>query len=525
MPKRIVEYKSVELGRYLMHATIIDLDFPMERVHECVRNFTLEPPETLPHDVLSIALQAKASGFEALDEVLPLLTLQHERQHHVALLSSTSGLLMWRCMNSLISTVLYVIRILRQSSLRTEQFLPLMPWFNSKGKRLLRGPVQFSKTAFPGNIAGGWKQMHRFLASYLIKKMSEIDILQRFMAAFNGESDLSSSAFCVLANKATQILRERYDLDDVAMEWSSAINQIDTYLPEVRFTTQQIIEADARLREFEVLRAVGATQEQMLLWESRFIHGAYEPVFTWLLSQVGDPVIARSAISVALCGPVDLASAKAANGRIILEEALPGWRLSRIVSAMRDNYWPTVRSEQSVYILKQAAEAAGIVSSLSVLEAIADASISDPQSCDRDARARGHEEWETSAPYQRFMEQQFRIYFAKLQSDAIEVISPRSPNSDKPLIEFFADTAILNAYTAGREDSRLVYLAIHDLIAGLGSLTLINSLDVGELLSYEERFNTLTSADASANPNSKIVDARLILSSMVGSTPVTLNWS
>lgn len=526
MSRSLSEHESTELGRYLMHAVILDLNFSQERFYASVRRFT----ETTSGDLQAAGaispLSIKGSGFGDLDEVLPFLTLQHERQHHVTLLSSTTGLLTWRCLNALVSTVQYVLRILRQSSLRDKEFLPLRPWFDREGKRLLRGDVRFSKEAFPPGIENSTKNAHELLAMYLASKFTEIDVLMRFVAAFNGDEDLSASAFCALANRATEILRERFELDDVSMEWSATNMHGESYLPEPRFTTTQIIEADARLRELEVLIATGATADQVVSWQSRFIQGHYAPAFEWLMSRLGNAAVARAAIAVALCGPVDLASAKAVqSGRVLLEDAMPAWRLTRVVSALREMYWPTERRAQSTVISSTLADTVQIPSPAAVLKAIAAANISDPASYSRDAVARGHDEWNTAAPYCTFIEQQFRIYFEKFRSDAMSVIWPISANSDKPLIEFFADGVVVNAYHEERKDTRLVFLAMNELIRGLACLTFVDTLDVSVLLRYEERFNSLAMPDPGSVARSKLIDAKSIVASIIGADPpVAVTW-
>ncbi len=508
-----------------MHAVVLDLNFSQDQLHSCMRHFTDAPSTDLQVSIAEIPLSIKSSGFDELDDVLPILTLQHERQHHITLLSTTTGLLMWRCLNSLESTVVYAFRILRHSSLNDREFAPLRPWFHREGERLLQGNVWFSKEAFPPGMESSVDSAHKLLARYLSSKFLEIDILMRFVAAYNGDEDLSAVEFCSLANKATQILRDRYELDHVTLKWSAANLHNESYLPQPRFTTTQIIEADARLRELEVLIATGATAGQLESWQSRFIQGDYAPVFGWLMSQLGNVAAARTAIVVALCGPVDLASAAAVqSGHVRLEDALPAWRLIRVVSALREMYWPTERQAQSTLILSGLAESAQITSPAAVLKAISAASISNPASYSRDALIRGYDEWSTAAPYFKFIEQQFRIYFEKLLSDAMSIVWPISPNSDKPLIEFFADGVVINAYNKRREDARLVLLAIEQLILGLACFTLIDSADVSGLLRYEERFNSLVPSD-SGNAMPRLVDAKSIVAALIGGdSPVSLTW-
>jgi hypothetical protein len=60
--------------------------------------------------------------------------------------------------------------------------------------------------------------------------------------------------------------------------------------------------------------------------------------------------VAAAAIDLALNAPIDVVTASAVAGRLLVEDVHPGWRLPRIVDAMEKTFWEPHPEDQPQYV-------------------------------------------------------------------------------------------------------------------------------------------------------------------------------
>ena len=125
-------------------------------------------------------------------------------------------------------------------------------------------------------------------------KCRELEVLLQFLDALHGNAGISMKEFLALAQTASELLREAAELDRTLF-WEAHNPAAAHYLPDDEFTLEEIIEADARLWELEILRVLGADKTQIDIWRDTNVFGKYKRVFDWLLRELGDTGPARAA--------------------------------------------------------------------------------------------------------------------------------------------------------------------------------------------------------------------------------------
>src|ERR1700739_3931113 len=88
-------------GMYYGHTCVAYLDFTLSEFEECYARYA-GPKETKHAGRFTLQLRRPKDPIR-LSDLLPLLTVGHERQHYLQFMSTPCGLLLWRSLQTILS--------------------------------------------------------------------------------------------------------------------------------------------------------------------------------------------------------------------------------------------------------------------------------------------------------------------------------------------------------------------------------------------------------------------------------------
>lgn len=423
-------------GTYFAHSTTTLLDLDLAEVVRCSERHTVKHPSN--HDgFYNFSLRTDLDP--SLDDIQSLLVHCHERHHYTQLMSTPTGALIWRLMNCRLSTVNFLGRHIRRSPAASTARLPIQQWLRGGGLEALRSE--------PPTIPDSLKnkdQLKPRLLDAIEHSMHEIEVLGFFLQCIMGREPISMRQFVTVANLAFQSLRERSDLD-VNFTWTARNLEAESYLPSELFTTTEVIEGGARLVERGLLDGLQASKSLREEWHSRSIFGIYKPCYDWLSAELVESWAGCLAVDIALMAPMDLICADAVDGKFIVEDVLPGWRLPRIVTSMKDCFWSLEAQGQHKYALEVVASAAGLPTPRAVLESALGHSFTGAESWESAARAHGVPIEATHLECFSYTESEIHRAFRDRLANALSFVPVPgrhvSPGTLQPTLEIFRDTA------------------------------------------------------------------------------------
>jgi hypothetical protein len=486
---------SKQLGRYLLHCCLNDFSFAHGKLAESLEGFVVA-------DAKSGALIPKKSKRPVdLPSISPFLTWQHEREHYRALMSTATGILLWRLNTDILSTASYMVRKINCGPAGETIRAPFQDWYEATGKALIAADPPYDP-AVAESLGLTEKEFRRITPAVMELKARELETLQRFQTGFLGNQKMPMREFVDVANRAAPILADRSGIEGHRrLRWRARDESRPSQLPDPDFTVAELLEADARLYEHIALLSAGGSREHLQEWRRKHIFGIYKRAYDWLLAELGDPSIARAAIEIALMGPVDPAALPAthpaAGAEVWVEDAHPSWRLVRIVRALQETLWPWEVTERESMVSHRLSERAGIPSPRDVIASLVSAPLRSAEALYGDADLAGYSHEETSTPYHEFVESMIRLALSRKQKNPLDAIFPKGTSGLKPLLEFYNDCAVVNLFKVRdgklqpfKESPRLIYQAIMELVAGLAIFALLGNGDVSDLPFLERSFTS-----------------------------------
>jgi hypothetical protein len=469
---------------FYVHSAASQLDVAFDEFIACSDRFTTKVDSRYANYQ---GWRPSGVKLQQLSDAAPLLVAYHEREHFRELMSSPCGLLTWRVINGIATAIAFIVRKISESSAAETVRLPLRDWYVNGGRDALCADPPPPP---PGQRERGYDATTyaRDLLPYLDAVFGEIDVLTRFLDAFEERVDLTMREFVDLANTAFFWLSRRSELP-LTLRWSAYDLDAPSYLPRDGVTFNEIIEAAARFWELQHLYDFGATDALIDEWRRQSIFGVYQPAFDFLRPALDDPWLCRVAIDVALTSPIDLACSTATTGVIHVEEILPSWRLPKIVQSMRDEFWPLERRGQELEVRRNIAARAGLPTPEAALAAALTHQISGPTAWSGDAAANAIDIETTTNEYFVTMEQEIRRGFQLRHDDALVFLDPDgTPEVFQPALELFHDIAFFH-HTPAAQRSDLYHLkAYRAIVANLMLLSLLSDGDLSDLMALEKSF-------------------------------------
>lgn len=474
----------VTRGVFYGHAAVSQLDVTLYDFLACSDRFT-RPVESLHQSYVGWTPSDVTP--QSLDELTPFLVAYHEREHYRELMSSPCGLLTWRALNGVASAVGFLVEKISKSSACESVRLPLTDWYVNGGRQALEhDPPEMLPAQRKQGIDE--EDYRAAIIPYMDAVFGEIEILLRFLDAFEERAQLTMREFVGLANAAFYWLAQRAELP-LNVRWSAHDLDAPSYLPAGAVTFNEIVEAAARMWELQLLRRFGATGALVEEWYQRAIFGVYKPAYDYLWSELGDPWLSRLAIDIALTSPVDLACSGATDGVIYVEDVLPSWRLPRVVRSMRDEFWPADRSGQELEVRRNIAMRAGIPTPEATLAAALSGPISGATAWSADVKLQEVPEEITGIEYYEGMQNEIRRGFKARYDDALVFLFPeKAPEVFQPALEYFRDISFFHESPAG-ERSSVFHLKAHRTIIGImAALALLSDGDLAGMQPLEKSF-------------------------------------
>jgi hypothetical protein len=482
---------SKQLGRYLLHCCLNDFSFGHGRLTEALEQFVV------PDSKSGALIPKKGNGAVDLASISPFLTWQHEREHYRALMSTATGVLLWRLNSDILSTASYMVRRINCGPAGETIRPPFQEWYKTTGKALVAADPPYDPI-IAESLGLTEKEFRRRTPAVMDLKAGELETLQRFQEGFLGTRKITMREFVDIANRAVPILADRSGIEaHRRLRWRARDESCPSQLPDPDFTVPELLEADARLYEHIALLAAGGSGTDLEEWRRKHIFGIYKRAYDWLLAELGDAAMARAAIEIALMGPVDPAALPADNSEVWVEDAHPSWRLVRVVRALQETFWPWKVTERESLVSHGLSGRARIPAPRDVIARLVRAPLHSAEALYFDADLAGHSHEETSTPYHEFVESVIRVALSRKQKHPLDAIFPKEPSGLKPLLEFYKDCAVINLYTLQngkvqplKEPPRLIYQALMELIGGLAIFALLGSGDVTDLPFLERSFTS-----------------------------------
>jgi hypothetical protein len=257
-----------------------------------------------------------------------LLTHYHELDHFGAMVENPTGLLMWRCNETIIDDVALLMRMLSDAGLdRIPGWAGLLDWFAADGE-------PFLATAFPSDAPN-----ERLFRTGAIRSLvDEIRIINEFSEVLFGATrpEITIGAFVSLANRAYSILSERWGIPLRAV-WKCREKDADVLLYHDKnlLTVAELMEASARLRERGLMEGAGADAATIEKWESESIFGIYCNGYQLFREVTEDALIAHEFIRMALASPIDPSCIPSGFTELYVEDVVPAYRAIRLLTTYK----------------------------------------------------------------------------------------------------------------------------------------------------------------------------------------------
>jgi hypothetical protein len=366
--------------------------------------------------------------------------------------------------------------------------IPLQKWYSED--------VQHHIAATPPQIPDEWKTVYGnnlqsisdILPAAINALVHELQTVEQFIAALNGRENFSMRQFVDLANETFNALARRCD---IKLRWRWTAKNLDAphYLPQGGFTFAEMIEAAARLQEFQMLSTVTQNHEILTQWYESSIFDVYKPAYDWLLNQVGDPGIARILLDVAFTSPIDPSCRPASGTTFYVEDVLPSWRLPRIVEAAKNEFWPSSTKEKQKFAGSILAHRAGVPSADMALKSSLEVPFTGPKGWGADAsRLQDYEArpntllYSNPAEYILYIEKEVARAFRRRLQDPLAFIAPSDmPDTFQPLLEFFSDFVRFDCDLENKSSDTLHLTAFLGVVLSRVALALWSDGDVSDL--------------------------------------------
>ncbi|HEX7934819.1 MAG TPA: hypothetical protein VF573_17330 [Paraburkholderia sp.] len=319
-------------GTFLMYSGAIYLD--RNRSNDTLAR--LADPEPSDPGVISTRTRIDyksliESGLTA-EEIVYLLTQEHELDHFHNFFGTPLGLLIYRAYAALTATLGWLFNtFFRPGKLGDEAIgKPFNEWLQSNAiiwirARLLSGDIDLHSTYSKDAQHQARDVSIENLLSYVEHvAIVELDVLTKFLSGLLGKPPgMRLGEFASLANRASKHLSMRTDVP-IKNEWSTQHPDLLLH-PEWDsiFSTVELFECSALQRELNIIRDVGWSQAEIANWELSYQHAPY----------IAGPNLSRHGMNQTLIGylskialrtPIDLVIG--VDGQVNVESLHPSWR-------------------------------------------------------------------------------------------------------------------------------------------------------------------------------------------------------
>lgn len=247
----------------------------------------------------------------SLDGVAPILTRNHELYHYMQLTSTTFGLALWQAEVAMCDLLLEKV---------------------------------------------GDSSEHQIKAN-----VENAQVVYDFVLALRERQALTMFQFLELANRAQAVIANRWGLP--RRVWVARDSSLSSYLPEGLSDSLEVVEGAARIVELRQLESerTDIPDRLMTQWDSTRLFGPYRKVVIELRSAIGHYRVSNQLCDLALLGEIAL-SKRAGGIPIVVEEALPGWRLESLTAAVRQVLLPWQPAKVTDFIYDKLPQIAGLPS-------------------------------------------------------------------------------------------------------------------------------------------------------------------
>jgi hypothetical protein len=257
-----------------------------------------------------------------------LLTRDHEVDHFDTLVGNPTGLLMWRCNETLVDDISLLMRMLSDAGLRKiPGWIGLLDWFSEEGERFL-------ETAFPADAEGEGASQAKAIRNLV----EEIWTISEFSDVLFGtkRSDITVGAFVDLANRAYSILCERWGIPRRAV-WKCHDREahVPLYQDEKLLTVTELMEASARLRERGAMDGAGADPATIERWERESLSGVYRNGYLLFHDTTHNAAVSHRLIRLALASPIDPSCIPEGCGVLTVEDVVPAYRAIKLLTTYK----------------------------------------------------------------------------------------------------------------------------------------------------------------------------------------------
>jgi hypothetical protein len=264
-----------------------------------------------------------------------------------------------------------------------------------------------------------------------------------------------------------------------------------------------MIEASARARELSNLVARRFSVHTTDAWHRHAVFGVYAPAFNQLLSGLGSPVWAKTAIDLALSTPIDICDQEDSRA-LIVEDVLPGWRIGRISAGLNSQTLNLDMGDASASSLlyNDIPVSVGLESPSDIYGRLSRAKFSldanwggqlvgedkEGKRIDIGAESFSGADFITGAAHLSFVEAQFRRNFLLRCDDPTHFVTAQNDTVHEPILMFFADRLQLcTEHIKGK--AGLIFSAFNHFSDREESRALIYGYS-GSLLDHYERLFT-----------------------------------
>lgn len=498
-------------GVYFCHTTLAQIDYSLSEVQDCIEKFAT-PVESKHKNYFQWEL--KKTQVLGIDDLVPMLVSGHERNHYQQLMSTPCGLLLWRIYNSITSGIHYITTKLTDSSTKATYYLPLTEWFDNIGyAEIKKSPIPMPSVIIEKLFSSNdYDQIeaNEIFTHYIVNIFDEVKYLIQFLQALQGHSSMTMREFVSLANIAFQKLSIRSDLA-LNIEWTAHNLDATSYLPNSRFSLDEIVEAGARFWELELLQGLKVSKDILQQWKERSIFGIYQPAFTWLSDELYDPTLARIAIDVALTTPIDLSCSEAVSGKIYVEDVLPSWRLHKIVKSLQNSFWSSDRATQEKESRHGIAARANIPTPEKTIAAALNQPFSGSRAWGADAKFNNIPDELALTQFYSYTELEVKRAFQIRYLDNLEFIHPSTPEIFQPILEFYKDKALFHCSPVSECDLEMYLKSYKSLVMNLALIALISDGDISEILHLQHSFSNRLALEGDIDEFKELWDAKSIL--------------
>jgi hypothetical protein len=315
---------SGEQGVFYYHSMLPILQFSADQTQAAIRHLYNWDPSRIdttnlsPDNVITREMvNTKAYLSCSLQELEPAIVQVHELEHLRCFSSTPFGLAMWRIAHSFKLAAWVVMNEKNRAWSVLAPQCPLVDWFRDF----------FRDAEWPTNVS---REERRNISEYG-RFMAWMDMLAAFETSMLDSKRLANVQFLDLANRVSAVLSDELP-NTKHTRWVSTRSPTAHYLEGTTFTTRQILEASARLKEICLLKMAGYQLEERANWMAKYSYETYSKCVFFLLDQLHDVKHARILLDEALCGDVDVLSG---INEKRLEDVHPAWRFQRLVAIFR----------------------------------------------------------------------------------------------------------------------------------------------------------------------------------------------